>query len=187
MKSPQSDRRALLPALFDPAQGWPFSAEEVPLTRGEAPDGNPFVVVDVDGREIVVAEKTAWADDSSEGPTPHRIVAFLAFSGIAVSDPKVLLQENLGTHGLPAWGVDDDGDLTLSASVPVGPAVPLDIARKQLLVGLGLIAETVDKILEAVSADSAANAATDPTTKPQDDVKPAPRATPMTRKFLAAL
>jgi hypothetical protein len=153
MKTPQPGRQPLLPALFDPAQGWPFSEIEVPLTRGEAPDGNPFTVVNVDGREIVVTEKTAWADGKTEGPTPHRIVAFLAFSGITVSDPNVLLQENLGTHGLPSWGIDDDGDLTLSASVPVGQTVPLDIARKQLMVGLGLIAETVDKILDVVNAE----------------------------------
>lgn len=176
-----------MPALFDPAQGWPFSAEEVPLTRGEAPDGNPFVVVEVDGREVVVAEKTAWADEINEGPTPHRIVAFLAFSGIAVSDPKVLLQENLGTHGLPAWGVDDDGDLTLSASVIVGPTIPLDITRRQLLVGLGLIAETVDKILEAVTADAEPKVEMAPNGGVKIDLKPTARATPVTKKFLTAL
>jgi hypothetical protein len=147
------DRR-LLSALFDPAQGWPFSEEEVPLSRGEAPDGNPFVVVNLDDREVVVAEKTAWAGDDEEGPSPHRIVAFLAFTGVAVDDTKILLMENLGTHGLPAWGIDDDGDLTLSVSVLVGPAVPLDVARRQLLVGIGLIAETVDKVLDAVSDDA---------------------------------
>lgn len=163
----------MLRALFDPAQGWPFSESEVPLTWGEAPDGNPFTVVNVDGREIVVTEKTAWADGESEGPSPHRIVAFLAFSGIAVSDPKVLLQENLGTHGLPSWGIDDDGDLTLSASVPVGKTVPLDIARKQLLVGLGLIAETVDKILDAVNAEA--------------DSKTPQRGFSISKKLLAAL
>lgn len=147
---------AILSSLFDPAQGWPFAEKDVPLLRGNAPDGNPFVVVNADGREIVVTEKTAWAESSEEGegPSPHRIVAFLAFSGIAVSDLKVLLQENLGTHGLPAWGMDEDGDLTLSISVLVGPGVPLDIVRRQLMVGIGLIAETVDKILDAVNADS---------------------------------
>jgi hypothetical protein len=150
---PDSDRR-LLPALFDAAQGWPFSEAEVPLSHGRAPDGNPFVVVTVDGREVVVAEKTAWAGDEEEGATPHRIVAFLAFTGVAVDDHKVLLQENLGTHGFPAWGIDDDGDLTLSVSVLVGPSVPLDIARRQLLVGMGLIAETVDKVLDAVADDT---------------------------------
>jgi hypothetical protein len=151
MTTVQPDRGTLLAALFDSSQGWPFSEEEVPLTRGAAPDGNPFVVVSVDGREVVVAEKTAWAGDENEDSSPHRFVAFLAFSGIAVNDPKVLLQENLGTHGFPAWGVDDDGDLTLSISVLVGNSVPLDVARRQLLVGIGLIAETVDKILDAVS------------------------------------
>jgi hypothetical protein len=150
MDKKEAEGRTLLPALFDRAQGWPFSEEEVPITRGKAPDGNPFVVVTVDGREVVVAEKTAWAGDETEGPSPHRLVAFLAFSGIQVEDLKVLLQENLGTHGLPAWGIDDDGDLTLSASVAVGPSVPLDVARSQLLVGIGLIAETVDKVLSAV-------------------------------------
>lgn len=141
----------MLAELFDPKRGWPFSEAEVPLTRGAAPDGNPFVVVSVDGREVVVAEKTAWAGDEGEDSSPHRLVAFLAFSGIAVNDPKVLLQENLGTHGFPAWGIDDDGDLTLSVSVLVGSSVPLDIARRQLLVGIGLIAETVEKILDAVA------------------------------------
>ncbi|MEZ4300120.1 MAG: hypothetical protein R3B70_34550 [Polyangiaceae bacterium] len=150
MRDEASDRR-LLPALFDRAQGWPFSEDEVPLSEGEAPDGNPFVVVEIDGREVVVAEKTAWAGDEEEAATPHRIVAFLAFTGVAVEDLSVLLKENLGTHGLPAWGLDDDGDLTLSVSVLVGPNVPLDIARRQLLVGIGLIAETVDKVLAAVS------------------------------------
>lgn len=153
MKDAPSDVR-LLPALFDRAQGWPFSEAEVPLSRGEAPDGNPFVVVNLEGREVVVAEKTAWAGDEEEGPSPHRIVAFLAFTGVAVDDTKILLQENLGTHGLPAWGIDDDGDLTLSVSVLVGPSIPLDVVRRQLLVGIGLIAETVDKVLDAVSEDT---------------------------------
>lgn len=180
MTTVQSDRRTILAALFDPSEGWPFSEDEVPLTRGNAPDGNPFVVVDVDGREIVVAEKTAWAADDDDGDPPsaaagpHRIVAFLAFSGIAVNDPKVLLQENLGTHGLPAWGIDDDGDLTLSISVLVGDAVPLDVTRRQLLVGLGLIAETVDKILDAVAEG-------------ENGQGEEPRDSEMTARFLGAL
>lgn len=163
----------ILSALFDPAQGWPFSADEVPLSQGEAPDGNPFVVVDLDGREVIVAEKTAWAGDEDEGPSPHRVVAFLAFTGVAVDDTRVLLQENLGTHGLPAWGIDDDGDLTLSVSVLVGPRVPLDVARRQLLVGIGLIAETVDKVLDAVSDEA--------------NGPPAKRGGELTERFLAAL
>jgi hypothetical protein len=174
MTADQKGARLVLPAVFDEKQGWAFSAEEVPLSWGKAPDENPFVVVTVDGREIVCAEKTAWADGEAGGPTPHRLVAFLAFSGIAVSDTKVLLQENLGTHGLPAWGIDDDGDLTLSASVPVGPSIPLDAARRQLLVCLGLIAETVDKILDAVNAES-------------DGERPGTPPGSITKRFLRAL
>lgn len=149
----------ILSALFDPAEGWPFTAEEVPLGQGQAPDGNPFMVLEVDGREVIVAEKTAWAggDGEEESAGPHRIVAFLAFSGIAVDDLKLLLQENLGTHGLPAWGIDDDGDLTLSVSVLIGPKVPLDAARSQLLVGIGLILEAVDKVLDAVGSNGEAS------------------------------
>jgi hypothetical protein len=173
MKSAEPERRPILDALFDSAKGWPFSEEEVPLTRGKAPDGEPFVVVNVDGREIVVAEKIAAADDDGEGPTPHRIVAFLAFSGIAVSDTKILLQENLGTYGLPSWGLDDDGDLALSASIPVGASVPLDAARRQLLVGLGLIADMVGKILDAVSDEA--------------DGEATPNTSEMTKRFLNAL
>lgn len=165
--------RRVLSAIFDPAQGWPFSEAEVPISRGEAPDGNPFVVLTLDGREVVVAEKTAWAGDEQEGPSPHRLVAFLAFTGVAVDDPKVLLMENLGTHGLPAWGVDDDGDLTLSVSVLVGERVPVDVARRQLLVGIGLIVETVDKVLDAVSDDS--------------NGKSAPRSSELTARFLGSL
>jgi hypothetical protein len=179
MTSAKTDRRAILSALFDAAQGWPFSEAEVPLTRGQAPGGNPFVVVNVDGREIVVTEKTAWAEENGEGeregPAPHRIVAFLAFSGIAVSELKVLLQENLGTHGMPAWGMDDEGDLTLSASLLVGPAVPLDSARRQLLVALGLIAEAVGKILDAVNAES------------EGEAEAAPSGGGIAKRFLAAL
>lgn len=165
--------RRVLSAIFDPAQGWPFSEAEVPISRGEAPDGNPFVVLTLDGREVVVAEKTAWAGDEQEGPSPHRLVAFLAFTGVAVDDPKVLLMENLGTHGLPAWGVDDDGDLTLSVSVLVGERVPVDVARRQLLVGIGLIVETVDKVLDAVSDDS--------------NGKSAPKSSELTTRFLGSL
>ena len=124
--SAKTDRRAILPALFDAAQGWSFSEAEVPLTRGDAPDGNPFVVVSVDGREIVVTEKTAWAgedgDSEQEGPQPHRIVAFLAFSGIAVADLKVLLQENLGTHGMPAFFIATLAEI-------LSPMMRIDSAR----------------------------------------------------------
>lgn len=171
----KEERRPVLPAVFDESQGFWFSPEEVPVQWGEAPDHNPVAIVTVDGHEIVCAEKTAWTDDDSSGPAPHRIVAFLAFSGIAVSDTKMLLHENLGTHGLPAWGLDEEGDLTLSASVIVGENIPLDVTRRQLLVCLGLISEAVEKILDAVNAE------TPPESKP-----PMSRST-ITRRFLAAL
>ncbi len=172
MKPDEPERRPLLPAIFDAKQGWTYSAEEVPLSWGEPPNEGGFVVVTVDGREIVCAERIAEGDEGS--PAQHRLVAFLAFSGIAVSDPKVLLQENLDKQGLPAWGLDEDGDLTLSASVPVGPAIPLDVVRRQLLVCLGLIAEAVDKILDAVNAAAG-------------DDRPGPSTGSLTRRFLAAL
>ncbi len=171
--SEREPARAVLTALFDSAQGWAFSEEEVPLKRESAPDGSPFVVVTVDDREIVVIEKMPWAGDEEHGPSPHRIVAFLAFSGIAVENANVLLEENLGTHGLPAWGVDDDGDLTLSISVLVGPQIPVAVTRAQVLVGLGLIAETVGNVVEAVS---------------KENNEPAPiQAAAITRRFLTAL
>ncbi|MBK8251991.1 MAG: hypothetical protein IPK82_04915 [Polyangiaceae bacterium] len=154
--------RRLLKAIFDPKEGWPFTEDEIPIATGTAPDGNPFVVLSVEDREVVVAEKTAWAGDDNEGPSPHRVVAFLAFSGVAVEDTKVLLQENLGTHGLPAWGLDDDGDLTLSISVLVGNTVPLHVVRNQLLVGVGLIVETVNNVLNAVQNSSNGQGANPP-------------------------
>lgn len=172
----KEERRPVLPAVFDEAEGFWFGPDEVPIQWGEAPDANPVAIVTVDGHEIVCAEKTAWTNDDASGPAPHRIVAFLAFSGIAVSDTKVLLQENLGTHGLPAWGLDEEGDLTLSASVIVGEAIPIDVIRRQLLVCLGLISEAVDKILMAVNAEAPAPESTAPLSR-----------STITKRFLAAL
>ncbi|WP_350348201.1 hypothetical protein ABIQ69_16455 [Agromyces sp. G08B096] len=137
----------VLDDLFDPAKGWPFSANQVPLTRRAAPDGNPFYHLVVDGIELQVAEKKEWEDGVTSRVAPTRLVVLAYIMGVTITDATVFASANADTFGLPALGIDGDGDVTIAAAIPFEDGFPLDLLRKQLMVCIGLVVETTAGLL----------------------------------------
>ena len=44
--------------LFDPAQGWQYPADQVPVHPLQGPDDNPYYLVRVDRFDVLVFEQT---------------------------------------------------------------------------------------------------------------------------------
>ncbi|RMF59942.1 MAG: hypothetical protein D6748_05235 [Calditrichaeota bacterium] len=140
----------LVEDIFNPDKGWAFSAREVPIETGHAHDGNPYFIVNVDGIEILVFQITEWKEGVSSNVSPQRIVAMTTFPGIEITDPKAFLQANNITHGLPLYGVNDEGIPTMETAFPVSDDFPVEIARGQLQVCLGIISEEARDFLKGV-------------------------------------
>ncbi len=148
----------VLDEIFDPAKGWPFSAAEVPLQRSAAADGNSCYVATIDGIPIQVFEQNRWKEGVSRKTSPGRLVALTAISDVNITNPNALLTASFDTMGLPSFGLDPQGNPTLQAAFPYAPEIPLDIARKQLMVCMGLLAEQSRELLQAWNQPSALNA-----------------------------
>ena len=139
----------VLDDLFDPAKGWPFSANQVPLIRRAAPDGNPFYTLTVDGIELQVAEKKEWAEGVVSRVAPTSLIVLAYIMGVTITDASALARGNANTFGLPALGIDGDGDVTITAALPFEEGFPVDLLRKQVMVCIGLVVETTAGLLLA--------------------------------------
>jgi hypothetical protein len=130
----------LLDDIFDPAEGWPFSSREVPIRRIAARDGNPMYEVEVDGIQVNVFEQ-AECEDGSEGDIPtNRLVVKTWMLNVSLNNPEALLEATNENNGLPSLGLDEDGDVTVQVAVLFADDFPVDWARKQLMVAMGLVA-----------------------------------------------
>ena len=135
----------VLDDLFDPRKGWDFPAHQVPIERSAAHDGNPMYVLNVDGIEVVVFEVTKWAEGSRE-TVPAMRVSFVIASELEVADARVLAEANMETLGLPAWAVDDEGEIDIAYSLPFSEDFPVEFLRKQLLVAIALAVGAVREL-----------------------------------------
>lgn len=132
---------SLLDAIFDPSQGWRFSPQHVPVSRHVGEDGSPYYSVNVDGTWMAVYEQTRWAEGVQRTVPANRLVVSTLFQNIVVKDPSALLRECLAHRGLPSYGLHSDGSLYLCSAIPIGSELPVDIARRQILACMGLVAE----------------------------------------------
>ncbi len=137
----------LLDNIFDPAKGWGYSANQVPLKRVLSSDGNVNYSVTVDEHIIMVCEQREWKEGSTSRVPANRMVAKVYLTGLEITDASVFLRASAGSSGLPAWGIDADGDLTLQTAFPITDDFPIEWARKQLLVCMGLLAEATQEFL----------------------------------------
>jgi hypothetical protein len=139
----------VLDDIFDPAKGWPFSPAQVPLQRSTAHDGNPYYIATVDGIPLEVFEQNRWKEGVSRKAPPGRLVVYTSFTGVEITNPKALLIGAFDARGLPSVGLNPQGRPTLQAAFPYAPEIPLEIARKQLMVCMGLVAEQAAELLRA--------------------------------------
>lgn len=139
----------VLDDIFDPAKGWPFSPAQVPLQRSLAQDGNPYYVATVDGIPLEVFEQNRWQEGLSRKAPAGRLVVMTSFVGVEINNPEALLIAAFDMRGLPSFGLDPQGRPTLQAAFPYAPEIPLEIARKQLMVCMGLVAEQANELLRA--------------------------------------
>jgi hypothetical protein len=135
----------VLDDLFDPAQGWPYPARQVPVERHAARGGNPYYVLLVDGVEVAVFEQTEWEDKTTSSDIAASRLCVVVPTELVI-DPVALLESNAGTHGLPGWSIDDDGDIALTHALPFAEGFPLEWLRKQLLVAIGLAVEALREV-----------------------------------------
>jgi hypothetical protein len=146
---PESRSTIVLDDIFDPAKGWSFSSAQVPVQRNIHASGNPWYLVTVDEIPLGVFEKSAWADGIISSVSPNRVVVRAMFTGFTLKEPRGLLRGSHESCGLPSFGLDEQGNITLQAAFPIGLGYPPDLARKQVMVCMGLIAEEMKEKLAA--------------------------------------
>jgi hypothetical protein len=139
--SQKPQRTILLDDIFDSEKGWDFSNDQVPIKRTVNADGNTVYTVTVDEIVVTTFEQSKWKDGVIRSVSANRLVAMVKFTGINITNPTALLLGSFRAKGLPSFGVDDSGSLYLHTGFPIAPDFPLDLARKQLMVCMGLLAE----------------------------------------------
>lgn len=151
-----SQQDTILDDIFDSAKGWTFSTVQVPLQRRTRPDDIPWYVASVDGIPVEVYEITRWGEGVSRSAPAGRLQAITTFRGISLTNPMLtgMLRGTFNARGLPSWGLNQEGLVTLQATFPYSPGFPLDIARKQLMVCMGLVAEEAREQLQAWNRNS---------------------------------
>jgi hypothetical protein len=142
-------KKLLVEKIFDPKSGWPYESSLVPVEKKMFDDTPNFHVV-VDELTLVVWQITKWEDGSESEHSPDRIVIRMDFSGIEISDPAAFLHSNYDASALPSWAIDEkDGQPALQAAFPVSADYPLDLARRQTIVCMGIVAEQAAEALAA--------------------------------------
>jgi len=156
-----SQPSTVLDEVFDPARGWTFPPTQIPLQRSIASDGSPYYIAKVDDIEMEVFEQTRWKEGISRSVPAGRLVALTTFTGVTLTNPAALLNAAFDTRGLPSFGVDKQGRITLQAAFPYAKGFPVDIARKQLMVCMGIVAEEARELLQAWNKNTASGKSVD--------------------------
>jgi hypothetical protein len=150
----------LLDSIFDRDLGWSVPEDEAPIQRNLGKNRNPYYSIKV-GRVLVQCWETrSWEDGDGASPVEAgRLVAVVYFSGLELSSvgPSLLANITFDTKGLPAFGIDrEDGQPSLHAAFPVWPDFPVDVARRQLMLCIGLLVDQAEGLLQVWREDEGA-------------------------------
>lgn len=138
--SPKTIDTWVLDKIFDRSDGWNVPADEVPVQRmTTATDGNPNYRVTIDEIEIITWEVHRWLD-VERNVSAGRLVARVQFNNITISNTHAFLTDTYSWNGLPAFGISPEGQPSLHTGFPIAPGFPIDLARRQLKVCMGLLA-----------------------------------------------
>jgi hypothetical protein len=172
---PDEIRTWVLDAVFDPEQGWDVPAEQAALTRTLSSDLNPNYQITVDGIVVSCYEKHRWDESARSSSPAGRLCARVVFTNAVIHRPLGVLADNWAFDGLPGFGVDPEGRLSLHTGIPIARGFPVDLARRQLMVCIGVLADTANNLLRAwAEADRAAPAQPGPGQAGRRPPAPAP-------------
>jgi hypothetical protein len=119
------------------------------VKRSIAKDGNPVYSVMVDDTNVAAYEQHVWAPGASSSVSAGRLCAIVVFTGITINKPQNLLGATFDTRGLPSFGMTKEGQPTLHTAFPIAPGYPVDFARRQLMVCMGILAQEANRNLTA--------------------------------------
>lgn len=146
-----AEEKLIIDRIFDPKEGWDFTVEEVPIERHISEDGNPYYLLTVDGTQLLVVQRTQWAQGTVSSVSPVRIVVRGWISGAEITDAMVWLRANYDNDHFPEVCIDEEGLICIGAALPMNAEFPLDWARRQLQVTMALVSETVDDMVKAIN------------------------------------
>jgi hypothetical protein len=98
---------------------------------------------------IVAFEQHKWREGISSAVSAGRLCAKVEFTGITIKKPLNLLVATFDTGGLPSLGLNTSGQPTLHTAFPIAPKYPVDLARGQLMVCMGILAQEANRLLTA--------------------------------------
>jgi hypothetical protein len=107
--------------IFDPAKGWEFSTNVVPLQRVTAVDGNANYIITLDGIQMRAFEQTKWKAGLARSVPAARLGIRTTFTGVKITNPNLLLRASYDCLALPSFGLDESGNITLQAAFPIAP------------------------------------------------------------------
>lgn len=149
-KGPTRSRTWLIDKVFDRGLGWDIPAEAAPVTPSLAQDGNPTYTVTVGEINVICWEIREWEDDGVERDvSAGRLAAKVEFTGITIHNPSALLTDGYRWNGLPSCGFNAAGQPTLHTAFPISETFPVDLARRQLMVCIGLLVQQAQTLLTA--------------------------------------
>jgi hypothetical protein len=137
-------------ALFDQSNGWSFSPERVPIRRLLFDDGQPYYLVTIDGIEILVYGQLRGGAGALSTCSARQLVTQTFISNVSVTNPRALADGTFDTRGMPSFGIDADGRVSLQMAVPFSDDFPLEWLRKQVLANMEILAGQTRAFIESV-------------------------------------
>lgn len=126
--------------IFSMDKGWEYPSHIVPLQRKFSEDGGIYYEIHVDGVPVHVVHINRFSKESKSGISPNRIFTYVHLSGgpTNLEQLKNFMIDNASLKGIPHFGFGDNG-IFIQAAFPLPPGLSLDLARKMMLVNIGMI------------------------------------------------
>jgi hypothetical protein len=150
---PQQETTWVLDDIFDREKGWSISDHEAPVER-KVTEGNPNYLVTIGRITMLAYEQKRWSPGSEIDVWAGRLCVTVEYFGITITNAEGLLFRSYETRGLPSFGINPDNrQPTLQTAFPIAPNYPVDLARRQVMVCMGLLAVQGEELLAAWNAN----------------------------------
>ena len=123
----------LLDKLFDKSFGWDYSLAEMPVELKFTKDYIPYYEISIDKIKVNVFQQDEFGSSF--------ICSSIILEGLHVHDIENMLFVNMDNIGTYSWGCDQNKTTTLQTSFPIFDGIPVEVARKQLKIGISKIAK----------------------------------------------
>ena len=144
LESFMARKASLLQNVFNRRKGWDIPSDEIEVSRHEFEGGTVVFTLDVGGLQVQAIQVDA--DNLLYSVVKvYKVCLFYYFSGLpwsAVEEgAETLLEFHNITNGLPAFALDEDGELSLQSAFLVPGDLPIEITRSMLLMHVGQMIE----------------------------------------------